>query len=141
MLFRRRWPLRHRLLPRLLLKHGDSESYWQRCVSLPGGAVPASVCVKGCHPRPEATAPSRLRSDPATRINLLSSWCTIPREVNVPLKVNQVLPPLRKIILQMHTPAQVSAGVGKPSMDLECASGCTWSTARATARLRDSRPW
>ena len=41
-------------------------------------------------------------------------------------------PPLR---------AQVSAGVGKPSMDSECASGCTWSTARATARLRDSRPW
>ena len=36
--------------------------------------------------------------------------------------------------------AQVSAGVGKPSMDSECASGCTWSTARATARLRDSRP-
>ena len=31
--------------------------------------------------------------------------------------------------------AQVSAGVGKPSMDSECASGCTWSTARATARL------
>ena len=27
-----------------------------------------------------------------------------------------------------------------PRMDLECASGCTWSTARATARLRDSRP-
>ena len=26
-------------------------------------------------------------------------------------------------------------------MDSECASGCTWSTARATARLRDSRPW
>ena len=25
-------------------------------------------------------------------------------------------------------------------MDSECASGCTWSTARATARLRDSRP-
>ena len=37
--------------------------------------------------------------------------------------------------------AQVSAGVGKPSMDSECASECTWSTARATARLRDSRPW
>ena len=32
--------------------------------------------------------------------------------------------------------AQVSAGVGKPSMDSECASGCTWSTARATACLR-----
>ena len=27
-----------------------------------------------------------------------------------------------------------------PRMDLECASGCTWSTARATARLRDGRP-
>ena len=40
-----------------------------------------------------------------------------------------------------HTSAQVSAGVGKPSMDSECASGCTWSTARAAARLRDSRPW
>ena len=34
--------------------------------------------------------------------------------------------------------AQVSAGVGKPSMDLQCASGCTRSTARATARLRNS---
>ena len=28
-----------------------------------------------------------------------------------------------------------------PRMDSGCASGCTWSTARATARLRDSRPW
>ena len=28
--------------------------------------------------------------------------------------------------------AQVSAGVGKPSMDSECASGRTWSMARAT---------
>ena len=46
--------------------------------------------------------------------------------------------PVRKIILQMHT---LSAGVSKPSMDSECASGCTWSTARETARLRDSRPW
>ena len=27
-----------------------------------------------------------------------------------------------------------------PRMDSEGASGCTWSTARATARLRDSRP-
>ena len=34
-----------------------------------------------------------------------------------------------------HPSAQVSAGVGKPCMDSECASGCTWSTARATARL------
>ena len=33
----------------------------------------------------------------------------------------------------------VSAGVGKPPHS-ECASGCPWSTARATARLRDSRP-
>ena len=40
-----------------------------------------------------------------------------------------------------HPSAQVSAGVGKSSMDSECASGCTWSTARATARLRDSQPW
>ena len=39
-----------------------------------------------------------------------------------------------------HPSAQVSAGFGKPSMDSECASGCTWSMARATARLRDSRP-
>ena len=30
----------------------------------------------------------------------------------------------------MHTPALESA---KPRMDSECASGCTWSTARATA--------
>ena len=29
--------------------------------------------------------------------------------------------------------AQVSAGVRNPRMDSECASGCTWSTARATA--------
>ena len=28
-----------------------------------------------------------------------------------------------------------------PRMDSECASGCTWSTARATACLRDSQPW
>ena len=27
-----------------------------------------------------------------------------------------------------------------PGMDSECASGCPWSTARATARLWDSRP-
>ena len=27
-----------------------------------------------------------------------------------------------------------------PRMDSECASGCTWSTARATARLWDGRP-
>ena len=27
-----------------------------------------------------------------------------------------------------------------PRMDSECASGCPWSTARATARLRDRRP-
>ena len=33
--------------------------------------------------------------------------------------------------------AQVSVGVGKPSMDSECASGCT--TAWATARLRESQ--
>ena len=37
-------------------------------------------------------------------------------------------------------PPPPSAGVGKPSMDSECASGCTWSTAQATARLRDSQP-
>ena len=29
--------------------------------------------------------------------------------------------------------------VGKPSMASECASGCTWSTARAAARLWDGR--
>ena len=38
-----------------------------------------------------------------------------------------------------HQRTQVSAGVGKPSMVSECASGCTWSTARATAYLRDSQ--
>ena len=38
-----------------------------------------------------------------------------------------------------HRRTQVSAGVGKPGMDSECASGCTWSTAWAAARLRDSR--
>ena len=27
-----------------------------------------------------------------------------------------------------------------PRMDSECASGCAWSTAQATARLQDSRP-
>ena len=27
-----------------------------------------------------------------------------------------------------------------PRMDSGCASGCPWSTARATARLRDGRP-
>ena len=50
--------------------------------------------------------------------------------------------PVRKMILQIPHPrrAQVSAGVSKLGMDSECASGCTWSTARAPARLRDSRP-
>ena len=38
----------------------------------------------------------------------------------------------------MPTPPPPSGGIGKPSMDSECASGCTWSTARAAARLRDS---
>ena len=28
-----------------------------------------------------------------------------------------------------------------PRMDSDCASGCTWSMAQATARLRDGRPW
>ena len=43
-------------------------------------------------------------------------------------------PPLRKIILQMHTPAHKSVlDSAKSRMDSECASGCTWSTARATA--------
>ena len=32
-----------------------------------------------------------------------------------------------------HRRAQFSTGVGKPRMDLECASGCTWSTARAVS--------
>ena len=36
-----------------------------------------------------------------------------------------------------HRRAQVSAGVGKPPHGL---GGCIWSTARATARLWDSRP-
>ena len=36
--------------------------------------------------------------------------------------------------------AQVSAGVSKPSMDLNCASGCIRSTARATAHLREADP-
>ena len=30
--------------------------------------------------------------------------------------------------------------LANPRMDSECASGCTWSTARATAHLWDSRP-
>ena len=37
-----------------------------------------------------------------------------------------------------HKSVQESAN---PHMDSECASGCTWSMALATARLRDSRPW
>ena len=41
--------------------------------------------------------------------------------------------PVRKI-LRMH------AGAGKLSMDSECASGCTWSTAWAMACLWNSRP-
>ena len=51
-------------------------------------------------------------------------------------------PPLSGKLSCRCTPqrAQVSAGVSKASMDSECASGCTWSTARAPARLRDSRP-
>ena len=50
--------------------------------------------------------------------------------------------PLPKPSPPRRTPhrAQVSAGVDKPSMNSECASGCTWPTARATARLWDSRP-
>ena len=50
--------------------------------------------------------------------------------------------PVRKILLQMHTPARTSQcwSLQTPPMDSECASGYTWSTARATARLQDSRP-
>ena len=45
------------------------------------------------------------------------------------------------MILQMHTSALKSVQESaNPRMDSECASGCTWSTARATARLRDGRP-
>ena len=46
-----------------------------------------------------------------------------------------------------HDPADAHPSAHKsvlesanPRMDSECASGCTWSTARATARLRDGRP-
>ena len=38
-------------------------------------------------------------------------------------------------VLWTHTPPPPGAGVGKPCVDTECASGCTWSTARAAARL------
>ena len=48
---------------------------------------------------------------------------------------------------QEHYPADAHPSTHKsvlesanPRMDLEGASGCTWSTARATARLQDSRP-
>ena len=47
--------------------------------------------------------------------------------------------PVRKIILQMaRTGAHKSVlESANPRMGSECASGCTWSTARATARLCD----
>ena len=49
--------------------------------------------------------------------------------------------PVRKIILQMHTPACTSQSCSqKPGMDSEGASGWTWSTARATACFRDRPP-
>ena len=56
-------------------------------------------------------------------------------------------PPLVRSPCQENYPADAHPSVLKsvlesanPRMDSECASGCTWSTARATARLRDSRP-
>ena len=52
--------------------------------------------------------------------------------------------PIRTIIPQMHTPARTSQCWSRQTpawTSLECASGCTWPTARATARLRDGRPW
>ena len=43
-------------------------------------------------------------------------------------------PPPRTMILQMHTPALKSVlESANPRMDSGCASGCPWSTARATA--------
>ena len=48
---------------------------------------------------------------------------------------------------QEHDPADAHPSAHKsvlesanPCTDSECASGCTWSTARATARLWDGRP-
>ena len=50
--------------------------------------------------------------------------------------------PVRKMIPQMHTPSAHKSVLesANPRTDSEGASGCTWSTARATARLRDGRP-
>ena len=57
-------------------------------------------------------------------------WCTAPPR------------PLSGKLSCRCTPqrSQVSAAVGKPNMDSECASGCPWSMAQATARLWDGRP-
>ena len=43
--------------------------------------------------------------------------------------------PVRNMILQMHTPSAHKSVLGSanPRMDSECASGCPWSPARATA--------
>ena len=58
------------------------------------------------------------------KVPSLSGWgCCPPSREFIPGTVGPGAPP---------TPP--------PSMDSERASGCTWSTARATARLRDSRP-
>ena len=44
--------------------------------------------------------------------------------------------PVRNVILQMHTPAPTSqCWRRQTSVDSGCASGCTWSTARATGRF------
>ena len=82
----------------------------------------------------------------ARRATIQSATQTPPRNnTNQPKahRKQQVTPPPSAKLSCRCTPqrAQVSAGVGKPRMDSECASGCTWSMARATARLRDSRPW
>ena len=42
--------------------------------------------------------------------------------------------------IPLDPPPPPSAAVCKPRMDSKCACGCTWSKARATARLWDSRP-
>ena len=50
--------------------------------------------------------------------------------------------PVRKMIPQRHTPSALKSVLeaANPRMDSEGASGCPWSAARATARLRDGRP-
>ena len=112
----------------------DVAGGWGGAGWLNGVGVVCSVTKPHCAEQPHAhrngstACPPLVRKLKTQTAHILSFYGTPP-------------PPSGKLSCSC-TPqrAQVSAGVGKPRMDSECASGCTWSTARETARLRDSRP-